>query len=245
MQERIWEDHAAGGLVRPFRPDGAFFRELTVRLGRPWLADTGRAPQTGLVLGGPLHTGPLLDCMGAFTRIRRGQQGPRGIGLDPWWLRADHRPVSARVQLRALPSRSRTRATPLRTAVPGLAAVRRQLGGCSATGTGAPPRRTTGPVTGSIRGSARRGGAMGGAAVCTDTGSLSAPSSAGRGDAGCARRRLAEFGGSRTRARLTGAHDRHAPPVGLRRLRLARTATADRGNAGRCAGRSGGNFSGI
>jgi hypothetical protein len=102
MQERIWEDHGAGGPVRPFRPDGAFFRELACRLGRPWLADTGRAPQTGLVLGGPLHAGPLLDCAGAFTRIRRGQQDARGYGLDPWWLRADHRPASARVQLRAL-----------------------------------------------------------------------------------------------------------------------------------------------
>ncbi|BBA95232.1 putative DNA-binding protein [Actinacidiphila reveromycinica] len=106
MQERIWEDHGAGGLVRPFRPDGAFFRELTARLGRPWLADTGQAPQTGLVLGGPLHAGPLLECMGAFTRIRRGQQHPRGYGLDPWWLRADHRPASGRVQLRALAERA-------------------------------------------------------------------------------------------------------------------------------------------
>ncbi|MFJ2637356.1 DNA-binding protein [Streptomyces sp. NPDC087422] len=102
MQERIWEDHGAGGLVRPFRPDGEFFRELAGRLGRPWLADVRQAPQTGLVLGGPLHAGPLLDCMGAFTRIRRGQQHPQGYGLDPWWLRADHRPASARVQLRAL-----------------------------------------------------------------------------------------------------------------------------------------------
>lgn len=102
MQERIWEDHGAGGLVRPFRPNGAFFHEVAVRLGRPWLADIGQAPQTGLVLGGPLHAGPLLDCMGAFTRIRRGQRDPRGFGLDPWWLRADHRPASARVQLRAL-----------------------------------------------------------------------------------------------------------------------------------------------
>ncbi|MBD0737468.1 hypothetical protein BGM09_29920 [Streptomyces sp. CBMA29] len=102
MQERIWDDHGRGGPVHPFRPDGAFFRELAVRLGRPWLANTGQAPQTGLVLGGPLHAGPLLDCMGAFTRIRRGQQHPNGYGLDPWWLRADHRPASARVQLRAL-----------------------------------------------------------------------------------------------------------------------------------------------
>ncbi|MFD7232117.1 hypothetical protein [Streptomyces sp. NPDC059881] len=54
------------------------------------------------MLGGPLHAGPLLDCMGAFTRVRRGKQDPRGFGLDPWWLRADHRPASARVQLRAL-----------------------------------------------------------------------------------------------------------------------------------------------
>jgi hypothetical protein len=102
MQERIWDDHGAGGPVRPFRPDGAFFRELASRLRRPWLADVGQAPQTGLVLGGPLHAGPLLDCMGAFTRIRRGQQHPQGYGLDPWWLRADHRPTSARVQLRVL-----------------------------------------------------------------------------------------------------------------------------------------------
>jgi hypothetical protein len=62
----------------------------------------GGAPQTGLVLGGPLHAGQLLECMGAFTRIRRGQQHPRGYGLDPWWLRADDRPAFARVQLRAL-----------------------------------------------------------------------------------------------------------------------------------------------
>ncbi|MFI0724257.1 DNA-binding protein [Streptomyces sp. NPDC021224] len=102
MQERIWKDHGAGGLVRPFRPDGEFFRELAVRLGRPWLAEVGGAPQRGLVLGGPLHAGPLLDCIGAFTRVRRGQRDPRGFGLDPWWLRADHRPASARVQLRAL-----------------------------------------------------------------------------------------------------------------------------------------------
>jgi hypothetical protein len=102
IQERIWEDHGAGGLVRPFRPDGAFFRELASRLERPWLADTGQAPQAGLVLGGPLHAGPLLECMGAFTRIRRGQHDPRGFGLDPWWLRADHRPATGRVQLRAL-----------------------------------------------------------------------------------------------------------------------------------------------
>lgn len=106
MQERIWDDHGRGGPVHPFRPDGAFFRELAVRLGRPWLADTGQAPQTGLVLGGPLHAGPLLDCVGAFTRIRRGQQDPRGYGLDPWWLRADHRPASARVQLRELAERA-------------------------------------------------------------------------------------------------------------------------------------------
>jgi hypothetical protein len=102
MQERVWDDHGAGGPVRPFRPDGAFFGELSVRLGRSWLAGTGQAPQVGLVLGGPLHAGPLLDCMGAFTRIRRGQHNPRGFGLDPWWLRADYRPASARVQLRAL-----------------------------------------------------------------------------------------------------------------------------------------------
>lgn len=102
VQEFIWDDHGSGGPVRPFRPDGAFFRELANRLGRPWMADVGQAPQTGLVLGGPLHAGPLLDCVGAFTRIRRGQRDPRGFGLDPWWLRADHRPVSARVQLRAL-----------------------------------------------------------------------------------------------------------------------------------------------
>ncbi|MYS19961.1 TniQ protein, partial [Streptomyces sp. DvalAA-14] len=34
MQERIWDDHGGGGPVRPFRPDGAFFRELAVRLRR-------------------------------------------------------------------------------------------------------------------------------------------------------------------------------------------------------------------
>lgn len=109
MQERIWDDHGSGGPVRPFRPDGTFFRELAVRLGRPWLADVGQTPQRGLVLGGPLHAGPLLDCMGAFTRIRRGQQDPNGYGLDPWWLRADHRPASARVQLRALAEASAVR----------------------------------------------------------------------------------------------------------------------------------------
>lgn len=69
---------------------------------RPWLAGGERAPERGLELGGPLHAGPLLECMGAFTRIRRGQQHPNGYGLDPRWLRADHRPASARVQLRAL-----------------------------------------------------------------------------------------------------------------------------------------------
>lgn len=99
MQERVWAEHGGGGPVRRFRAGGVFFREVAVRMGRPWLAD-GR--QGGDGLGGPLHAGPLLDCMGAFTRIRRGQRDPRGYGLDPWWLRADHRPASARVQLRAL-----------------------------------------------------------------------------------------------------------------------------------------------
>lgn len=105
MQERIWDDHGRGGPVRPFRPDGAFFRELAVLLERPWLADCEQAARRGLVLEGPLHAGPLLDCMGAFTRVRRGQQHPNGYGLDPWWLRAEHRPASARVQLRALAER--------------------------------------------------------------------------------------------------------------------------------------------
>ncbi|MEU5403891.1 TniQ family protein [Streptomyces sp. NPDC005963] len=160
MQERIWEDHGAGGLVRPFRPDGAFFRELAVRLGRPWLADVGRAPQRGLVLGGPLHAGPLLDCMGAFTRVRRGKQDPRGFGLDPWWLRADHRPASARVQLRALAEQV---AAARRAVADGTS--RPDVGGLPTVGRlfrdryGRAGRRTTGPVTGSIRGLARRGGA--------------------------------------------------------------------------------------
>lgn len=105
VQERIWDDHGRGGPVRPFRPDGAFFRELAVRLERPWLAMCEQAAERGLVLEGPLHAGPLLDCMGAFTRIRRGQQHSKGYGLDPWWLRAEHRPASARVQLRALAER--------------------------------------------------------------------------------------------------------------------------------------------
>ncbi|MFC9948512.1 hypothetical protein [Streptomyces pratensis] len=105
MQERIWDDQGRGGPVRPFRLDGTFFRELAVLLERPWLADCEEAARRGLVLEGPLHAGPLLDCMGAFTRIRRGQQHPNGYGLDPWWLRAEHRPASARVQLRALAER--------------------------------------------------------------------------------------------------------------------------------------------
>jgi hypothetical protein len=125
MQEWIWDDHGRGGPVRPFRPDGAFFRELALRLGRPWLAGVDQAPPRGLVLGGPLHAGPLLDCMGAFTRIRRGQQHPHGYGLDPWWLRADHRPASARVQLRVLAEQA--------------ASVRGSSGGGAGSGPGGAP----------------------------------------------------------------------------------------------------------
>jgi hypothetical protein len=61
----------------------------------------------------------------------------------------------------------------------------------------------------------------------------------------CALWRLADFGGSRVWARLTGARDRRASPAGRRQHCLARIAMAERGSARWCAGRSGDRTSGI
>ncbi|WP_330455444.1 hypothetical protein OIB37_36025 [Streptomyces sp. NBC_00820] len=174
VQERIWDDHGRGGPVRPFRPDGAFFRKLAVLLERPWLAKCEQAAERGLVLEGPLHAGPLLDCMGAFTRIRRGQHSstPKGTG----WIRGgcarSTAPPRPGFNCAPWPNELRPHATPVRTALPGPVAVRSRPVGCSATGTGAPPLRTTAP--GDRTGPGAAGGAgphspVGGATAGTAT----------------------------------------------------------------------------
>ena len=82
MAQLVWRD-SAGARARPLPADGAFCRELGVRVHRPWL--------------GPLvavdHGGPLLSWMGAVIRHRRSV-GSRvaADAEDPWWVRAEHQP---------------------------------------------------------------------------------------------------------------------------------------------------------
>lgn len=201
--------------VRPFRPGGVFFSELAVRLGRPWLAGGERAPEQGLKLGGPLFAGPLLDCMGTFTRIRRGQQHPDGYELAPWWLRTEHRPASARVQLRTLAEQA--------------AAAR---GGGSTGDIRRPWWRAHGPAPAARpvqsrhrrihrRGDRARPAGVSGmrrAGVCTDSTAGGGPSSPGPGERGPSGACWPVSQVCAGRARLAGAHDRHAQPARRHRV---------------------------
>ncbi|MFG2304541.1 DNA-binding protein [Actinacidiphila glaucinigra] len=90
MAELAWRD---SGAEHPqlLPVDGAFCRELGMRVGRPWL--------------GPLaavdYGGPLLAWMGAIIRRRRNMT-PGGYADDPWRVKHEHRPVTAAAQLRTL-----------------------------------------------------------------------------------------------------------------------------------------------
>jgi len=104
MQERVWQDHGGGGPVRPFRPDGAFFGELAVRLERPWLAAVGQPRSGEWCWAGPCSPGRCWTAWARFTRIRRGQHHPTGTG----WTRGGSAPSTA-------PSRPGPTAHPGRT----------------------------------------------------------------------------------------------------------------------------------
>jgi hypothetical protein len=90
MADLVWCDSGAEH-PRPLPADGAFCRELGVRVGRPWL--------------GPLaavdYGGPLLAWMGIVIRRRRDVD-LGGYADDPWRVKQEHRPSTVSAQLRAL-----------------------------------------------------------------------------------------------------------------------------------------------
>jgi hypothetical protein len=91
MAQLVWRD-SGGERARALPADGAFCRELGVRVHRPWL--------------GPLvavdHGGPLLSWMGSVIRHHRGTSSAAGAAEDPWWVRPEHQPPTTAAQLRFL-----------------------------------------------------------------------------------------------------------------------------------------------
>ncbi|MFJ7206697.1 DNA-binding protein [Streptomyces sp. NPDC098789] len=90
MEELAWGD-SGRNQIRPRTADGAFCRELGVRVGRPWLG-----PVVAVDYDGPLVAGWL----GAVIRRRRGVRDPAGWDQNPWWVSRERQPVSTGVQLR-------------------------------------------------------------------------------------------------------------------------------------------------
>ncbi|GAA1934145.1 DNA-binding protein [Streptantibioticus ferralitis] len=91
MAQLAWTD-SGGERPRLLPADGAFCRELGVRVGREWL--------------GPLaatdYGGPLIAWMGSVIRLRRGEGGPPGYANNPWWLKQEHQSAPMASQLRVL-----------------------------------------------------------------------------------------------------------------------------------------------
>ncbi|MFD9459095.1 DNA-binding protein [Streptomyces sp. NPDC059985] len=95
MEELVWADSGREH-IRPLSADGAFCRELGVRVGRPWLG-----PLVAVDYDGPLVAG----WMRAVIRRRRGIGEPGGRGQNRWWVRREHQPASMGAQLRRLADR--------------------------------------------------------------------------------------------------------------------------------------------
>ncbi|MFD8789751.1 hypothetical protein [Streptomyces vinaceus] len=95
MEELAWAD-SGREQIRPRPVDGAFCRELGVRVGRPWLG-----PVVAVDYDGPLVAGWL----GAVVRRRRGIGDPDGRGQNPWWVSRERQPVSTGAQLHRLAER--------------------------------------------------------------------------------------------------------------------------------------------
>ncbi|MFK0222968.1 DNA-binding protein [Streptomyces vinaceus] len=95
MEELAWAD-SGREQIRPRPVDGAFCRELGVRVGRPWLG-----PVVAVDYDGPLVAGWL----GAVIRRRRGVGDPGGRDQNPWCVNRERQPVSTRAQLRRLAER--------------------------------------------------------------------------------------------------------------------------------------------
>ncbi|MFD0355031.1 DNA-binding protein [Streptomyces sp. NPDC127110] len=95
MEELAWDD-SGRQQIRLRSADGAFWRELGVRVGRPWLG-----PLVAVDYDGPLVAGWL----GTVVRRRRGVGDLDGWGQDPWWVSRERQPVSTGVQLRLLAER--------------------------------------------------------------------------------------------------------------------------------------------
>ncbi|MBT2472580.1 DNA-binding protein [Streptomyces sp. ISL-66] len=95
MEELAWVD-SGREQIRPRPVDGAFCRELGVRVGRPWLG-----PVVAVDYGGPLVAGWL----GAVIRRRRGVGDLDGRGQNPWWVSRERQPASTGAQLRRLAER--------------------------------------------------------------------------------------------------------------------------------------------
>ncbi|MCX5130026.1 DNA-binding protein [Streptomyces sp. NBC_00347] len=95
MEELAWAD-SGREQIRLRSADGAFCRELGLRVGRPWLG-----PLVAVDYDGPL----VADWLGTVVRRRRGVGDPDGRGQDPWWVSRERQPVSTGVQLRLLAER--------------------------------------------------------------------------------------------------------------------------------------------
>ena len=116
MAQLVWRD-SGGERARPLPADGAFCRELGVRVHRPWL--------------GPLvavdHGGPLLSWMGTVIRHRRAAgSGSADVAEDFWWVRPEHQPPTTAAQLRVL-GRVKTAARPAITWHSAMSGPRRHL----------------------------------------------------------------------------------------------------------------------